>query len=117
MVSQAAALLVAVQTQVGAEAVKPSVPVPPDIGAASDEPPSVNEHKAAACDTEKTCSLIVTCAVRALVVVLASRVRPKVPLPLPLAPDVTVSHGASDVTVQAQPVIAVITPVAVAPPL
>jgi hypothetical protein len=50
---------------------------------------------------------IVTVADRWLVAVLAAALKATVPAPLPLAPDVTVSHAALLLAVQAQPLGAV----------
>ena len=58
---------------------------------------------AAACVTVTVCPPMVRVAVRAVVAVLAVAAKATVPAPLPLAPDVTVSHAAPLAAVQAQP--------------
>ena len=56
----------------------------------------------------KVCPATVSVPLRCVVPVLAAALNPTVPLPLPLAPLVTVSHDVALLTaVQAQPVAAV----------
>jgi hypothetical protein len=56
----------------------------------------------------KVCPAIVSVAVRAAVLVLADALNATAPAPVPLAPDVTVSHDALLLAVHAQPFVAVI---------
>jgi hypothetical protein len=55
----------------------------------------------------KVCPAIVSVALRDVVPVLAAALNPTVPVPLPLAPEVRVSHDALLLAVQAQPFDAV----------
>ena len=64
-------------------------------------------HAAPACVTVKVCPASVKVAVRMDDVVFAAALNATGPAPLPLAPDVTVSHAALLVAVQAHPVGAV----------
>jgi hypothetical protein len=72
-------------------------------------------HAAPACVTVKVCPPAVIVAVRATVLVLAAALNVTVPLPVPLAPPVTVSHVALLTAVHVQPVPAV-TPTEPVPP-
>jgi hypothetical protein len=69
------------------------------------------------CVTVNVCPPIVIVAVRDTVLVLAAALKLTVPLPVPLAPAVTVSHVALLAAVHAQPVPAVTLTEPVPPPL
>ena len=60
-------------------------------------------HGAAACCTVKVCPAIVTLPVRDDVVVFCAIEMPTAPLPVPLAPEVTVIQAAFEVAVQEHP--------------
>ena len=60
-------------------------------------------HGAPAWVTVKVCPPAVIVAVREAVLAFAATENATVPLPLPLAPDVTVTHAAELVAVHAQP--------------
>jgi hypothetical protein len=62
---------------------------------------------AAACDTVKISPAIVSVPVRPVVAAFAATLKFTVPLPLPVAPLVTVIHGTAAVAVQEQPPIEV----------
>ena len=100
------ALLCAVQLQ---PAVVCTVvdPVPPPVAAALVVGAIVNEHAAAACVTVKVCPPRVMTPCRVCVCGLAAAEKNTVPLPLPLAPAVIVSHEAPLDADHAQPAGAV----------
>jgi hypothetical protein len=56
----------------------------------------------------KVCPAIVNVAVRAVVLVFADALKATTPVPVPLAPDVTVSQDALLLALHAQPFVAVI---------
>jgi hypothetical protein len=68
------------------------------------------------CDTVNVCPAMVTVPVRKAVVGLAATVYPTDPLPLPLAPEVTVIQLALLTPVHAQPADVVTVTVPVPPP-
>ena len=89
--------------------VTPVEPVPPPAGTEPLAAESVNVQAMPGCVTLKLCPAIVSVPVRELVLLLAAALNATVPLPVPLAPPVTVSqdvllltpvhaHPASDVT-------------------
>jgi hypothetical protein len=93
----------AVQAQVVADAVTVIDPEPPVLATLCVVGEMVNVHGAggAACDTVNVCAPMVSVPVRAAPV-FAAAVNVTVPLPVPDAPAVTVSHGAFAAAVHAQ---------------
>ena len=76
----------------------------------------IRASEAAACVTVKLCPAIVSVPLRGLMLLLAAALNATVPLPLPLAPLVTVSHDVLLLTpVHAQPA-GVVTAVEPVPP-
>jgi hypothetical protein len=109
----------AVQAQVGADAVTAIEPEPPVLARLCVLGEMVNVHGAgggAACDTVKVCAPIVSVPVRAAAV-LAAAVKVTVPLPVPEAPPVIVSHAAFAAAVQAQVVADAVTATVPDPPV
>src|SRR5262249_7063784 len=110
-VNHVGALLVAVQVQLPADAVTPTVPLPAAAPGDALVASNVNVHGAPACVTVKICPAIVSVPVRGVVVRFAATAYPTVPLPMPLDPAVTVNHvGALLVAVQVQPPTDAVTP-------
>jgi hypothetical protein len=101
-----AALLTAVHAQ-PVVVVTLVLPVPPGATAFSEVGETVNTHGAASCVTVTVWPATVSVPVRELVDVFAATLKLTVPLPLPLAPAVTVIHAALLVAVHAQPVVVV----------
>lgn len=108
-------LLAAVQLQPD-PAVTVVLPVPPLDAALCDVDERLKLHAAAACDTVYVCPAIVSVPVRGLVDVFAAMLKLTAPLPVPLAPPVTVIQPALLVADQPQlePAVTVVLPV---PPL
>jgi hypothetical protein len=90
-------------------------PEPPVAAALSDDGEIEGVQGAPASLTVNVWPPIVTVPLRGVVLVFAGALNPTVPLPLPLAPDVTVSHALLLVAVHAQPVGAVIPTLPVPP--
>jgi hypothetical protein len=109
-----AALLPAVQLQPVA-AVTALLPLPPAAVKDWVAGEIDGEHAAAACVTVNVAPAIVSVPVRIDATVFAATLNPTVPLPDPVAPLVTVTHGALLVAVHAQPV-ATVTPLPPVPP-
>lgn len=82
-------------------------PLSPAAAALMASGDTVYTQEGAACETVKVCPPIVRVADRDDPVVFASTVNATLPLPLPLAPDVIVTHAADVEAVQAQPLPAV----------
>jgi hypothetical protein len=100
----------AVQVQLDAEAVTVMFPVRPPAGASTVDGDTVNEQAGGAAAAWLTVTVWVATVSEALrgdVVVWAAAEYWTVPFPLPLAPDVTVSHDAELVAVHAHPLGAV----------
>jgi hypothetical protein len=91
------------------------VPLSPACAAAMVVGVAVNVQAAAACVTVKDLPAIVSVADLAVVAVLAATVYPTLPLLLPLAPDVIVTHDAGLVAVQLHPLVVVTATVPVPP--
>jgi hypothetical protein len=106
-------LLAAVHGQASA-VVTWSVPPPPAAETASDGRSIEYEHPCD-CVTLKRCPAIVTELLRGGPVVAAT-LRPTVPLPRPLAPEVIVIHGASGAAVHAHNALEARTPTCAVPP-
>jgi hypothetical protein len=79
-----------------------NVPLPPAAARLSEPGLTVNVQ-GAACVTVNVCPAIVSVVERDALVVFAAIVKPTLPLPLPLAPLVMVTHEAPLVAFQAQP--------------
>ena len=92
-VNHAGVLVVAVHVQVLTDAVTPTVPLPAAAVGDALVASSVKLHTAPACVTVKVWPAIVSVPVRGLVVGFAATAYVTVPLPVPLAPDVTVNHA------------------------
>src|SRR5262245_17866696 len=98
------ALLNAVQLQFE-DVVTVTVPVvAADVARFVEVGAMVNVHGAAGCVTVNVCPAIVSVPVRDVVVVFAATLKLTDPPPLPLAPEVIVSHGLFATAVQLQPV-------------
>jgi hypothetical protein len=102
MVIHVAAPLVAVQLHPVA-AVTVIVPDPADDGRFAEDGDIVGKHVAAAWFTVRVLPPIETVPVRAVATVFAETVYESVPLPVPVAPAVTVIHALLLVAVQPQP--------------
>jgi hypothetical protein len=89
---------------------------PPDIAALADPGESVNAQEMPASVTVKVLPPIVTVPVRELLPVLAATLSCTVPLPEPVAPEVTLIHEALLVADQLHPLVAV-TPTLAEPPV
>jgi len=107
--------LEAVQLQLD-DVVTVTVPLPPFAGSVVLLGEIVNVHGAPGWVTVNVCPAIVSVPVRSVVVVFAATLKFTEPPPVPLAPEVIVSHGSFDTAVQVQPVPAftVTVPVAAA---
>jgi hypothetical protein len=107
--------LEAVQLQLD-EVVTVTVPLPPFAGNVVLLGEIVNVHGAPGWVTVNVCPAIVRVPVRDVVAVFVATLKFTEPPPLPLPPEVIVSHGSFDTAVQLQPVAAftVTVPVAVA---
>ena len=114
-VSQVGSLLTAVQPHAAA-AVTVVEPVPPAAVTGCAVGASAYVHGRAAWFTEKVCPAIVSVPLRGVVSGFAAALNATVPLPLPVAPIVTVSQEALLMPVHEQPVgaVTVVDPV---PPL
>ena len=86
-----------------AEVVTVIVPVPPGCGGVNDRGATVKLHAAPFWVTVNVLPAIVRLAVRWVIAVLGATVTTTVPLPLPEAPDVTVSQEVPLVAVQPHP--------------
>jgi hypothetical protein len=83
-----------------------SVPVPPAAGVETASGLTKKLH-AVACVTEKGVPAIRNIAVRLVIAVFGVTLKLTVPLPVPLAPLTTVTHGAPPVAVHTQPPVVV----------
>jgi hypothetical protein len=97
----------ALHSQVGADAVTVMSPLTPRAGASTEVGDTLNVHGAAAWFTVTDWPAMVSEALRGEVVVCAAAEYSTVPFPLPLAPEVTVSHESELAAVQPQPAGAV----------